>query len=157
MEANSPIIYALIGLAVGFLIGLLCYRLANKGERHRASLKQTLLEREHQIAELKKAMGSHVSDVRQCLEAIRSQADDIEDKLDAGAEQWELSKNPDTAFTQPRKTPALGTSTTPKAPEAESPATPRDYADGKGGTLSEEYGLKDTKAKEAAVDQPPRY
>ncbi|WP_447955722.1 YhcB family protein [Vreelandella sp. EE7] len=157
MEANSPIIYALIGLAVGFLIGLLCYRLASKGERHRASLKQTLLEREHQIAELKKAMGSHVSDVRQCLEAIRSQADDIEDKLDAGAEQWELATSPDTAFTQPRKAPATGSSATPAAPEAETPATPRDYADGKGGTLSEEYGLKDTKAKEPAVDQPPRY
>ncbi|MFG6666746.1 ZapG family protein [Halomonas sp. HNIBRBA4712] len=152
MEANSPFIFALIGAVVGFLIGLLCYRLASKGERQRATLKQALLEREHQIAELKKAQGRHVGDVRQCLEAIRSQADDLEDKLDAASEQWELARH--TATPEAPKTKATGT---PTPPNADAPVTPRDYADGKNGTLSEEYGLKESKAKESAVTQPPRY
>ncbi|UYF98542.1 MULTISPECIES: YhcB family protein [unclassified Halomonas] len=171
MEANSPLLFVLIGLVIGFLIGLLCYRLMSKGERHRASLKQTLLEREHQIAELKKAQGRHVGEVRQCLEAIRHQADELEDKLDTNTEQWELAHTPAAPFdetvqasktTAPAKpakpaapAPAEATSKTPQT--SETPPTPRDYADGKGGTLSEEYGLKDSRAKEPAVDQPPRY
>ncbi|MFI0471501.1 ZapG family protein [Halomonas sp. HMF6819] len=171
MEATSPLLFVLIGLVIGFLIGLLCYRLMSKGERHRASLKQTLLEREHQIAELKKAQGRHVSEVRQCLDAIRSQTEELEDKLDAGTEQWELAHTTAAPFDEttqvtkpaaPAKPlkPAAPTpaDATPKNPQAsETPTTPRDYADGKGGTLSEEYGLKDAKPKEPAVDQPPRY
>ncbi|WP_447553188.1 YhcB family protein [Vreelandella sp. EE22] len=157
MEANSPFIFALVGLVVGFLIGLLCYRLASKDERQRASLKQTLLEREHQIAELKKAAGSHFNDVRQCLEAIRTQADELEDKIDEGAGQWALAHGQSAPFNSEQKAPAPARPVKPAPPATESPATPRDYADGKGGTLSEEYGLKDATAKESAVDQPPRY
>ena len=63
VEASSPITFAVVGLIVGFLIGLACYRLFSKSERDTAALKQTLLEREHKIAELKKAMGSSLTGI----------------------------------------------------------------------------------------------
>ena len=65
MEASSPFTFALIGLAVGFVIGLVCYRLFSKGARDVASLKQTMLEREHQIADLKKGMSHHLTGIQQ--------------------------------------------------------------------------------------------
>tara|TARA_R100000963_G_C4613541_1_gene83178 strand:+ start:396 stop:653 length:258 start_codon:yes stop_codon:yes gene_type:complete len=64
VEASSPFTFAIIGLIVGFIIGLVCYRLFSKGARDAASLKQTLLEREHQIAELKKGMSSHLTSIQ---------------------------------------------------------------------------------------------
>ncbi|MCP1313319.1 MULTISPECIES: DUF1043 family protein [unclassified Halomonas] len=153
MEANSPFIYALVGLVVGFLIGLACYRLMSRGERHRASLKQTLLEREHQIAELKKAMGGHFGNVRDCLNGIRRQADELERQMQKDAGQWQLAHRPTPAQDD---APKAGTPhATPGA--SDSPAMPRDYADGKGGTLSEDFGLKNNAANKSDVAQPPRY
>ena len=87
MEASSPFTFALIGLAVGFVIGLVCYRLFSKGARDVASLKQTLLKREHQIADLKKNMSSHLTGIQQRLENIRHEADHLEQHIEDEAKQ----------------------------------------------------------------------
>ncbi|AQU82039.1 MAG: DUF1043 family protein [Halomonas sp.] len=147
MEASSPFTFAIIGIIIGFIVGLASYRLLSKGQRESAALRQALLEREHYIAELKKAMGSISSDVRQRLENIRIEADLLEQQLDDGAAQWKLSK--------PAATGAPSTSFTDTD---EALDTPRDYADGKSGTLSEDFGLKEsTKEQETVTSQPPRY
>ncbi|WP_249978800.1 ZapG family protein [Vreelandella olivaria] len=147
MEANSPFTFAIVGIIIGFILGMACYRLFSKGERKSTALRQTLLEREHQIAELKKAMGSHITDVRQRLENIRAEADQLEQQLEEDTAQWRLGKIAVTGSITPSITDIDHTLT-----------TPRDYADGKGGTLSEDFGLKESaKEKDASTPQPPRY
>lgn len=149
MEASSPYTFAIVGLIVGFIIGLGCYRLFSKGQREIAAQKQTLLEREHQIADLKKGMDGHLVNVRQCLDNIRAEAVQLEQTIDDNAGQWALSKRSAPTPENAAATPAEGTDT---------PDTPRDYADGKSGTLSEDFGLKDSiQEQAAATPQPPRY
>lgn len=155
MEASSPYTFAIVGIIIGFIIGLGCYRLFSKGERNNASLRQTLLEREHQIAELKKGMGGHLTGVFQRLDSIRSETDQLEHQIREDAEQWHLGSStpPELKERQPIHQPAATHEA--DSPLAESPlTTPRDYADGKNGTLSENFGLKDSATK---APQPPRY
>ncbi|RUR42562.1 ZapG family protein [Vreelandella populi] len=153
MEASSPYTFAIIGIIIGFIIGLGCYRLFSKGERHNASLRQTLLEREHQIAELKKSMGSHLTGVFEHVNSIRAQADQLEQKIVEDAQQWHLGSNTPAALKE-RQPPAQPETTKTTVLDSEnSLATPRDYADGKNGTLSENFGLKESDA----TPQPPRY
>ncbi|MBE0462693.1 MAG: ZapG family protein [Halomonadaceae bacterium] len=152
MEASSPYTFAIVGIIIGFIIGLGCYRLFSKGERNNASLRQTLLEREHQIAELKKGMGGHLTGVFQRLDSIRSEADQLEHQIREDAEEWHLGSStpPELKERQPIHQPTASQA-------SDSPlTTPRDYADGKNGTLSENFGLKDS-ATNTNAPQPPRY
>ncbi|PRY66132.1 hypothetical protein B0H98_101110 [Vreelandella songnenensis] len=153
MEASSPYTFAIIGILIGFVIGLGCYRLFSKGERHNASLRQTLLEREHQIAELKKGMGGHLTGVFERLDSIRAEADQLEKQITEEVQEWHLGSNTPAALKE-RQMPAQPATSGASLPENESaPATPRDYADGKNGTLSENFGLKES----TTAPQPPRY
>lgn len=160
MEASSPYTFAIVGIIIGFIIGLGCYRLLSKGERNNASLRQTLLEREHQIAELKKGVGGHLTGVFQRLDSIRSEADQLERQIREDAEQWHLGSSipPELKERQPIHQPAAtqeADSPLADSPLVDSPlTTPRDYADGKNGTLSENFGLKDSVTN---APQPPRY
>nr|WP_232482822.1 DUF1043 family protein [Halomonas alkaliphila] len=148
VEASSPFTFAIIGLVIGFVIGLACYRLFSKSQRDHATLKQALLEREHQIAELKKGMGSHLTGIQQHIINIRQEADRLEQQIDSEAAEWRL----ETAITP---------STNKLAPNTEDEGdvnTPRDYADGKSGTLSEDFGLKSSlNEHDTTTPQPPRY
>ncbi len=148
VEASSPFTFAIIGLVIGFVIGLACYRLFSKSQRDHATLKQALLEREHQIVELKKGMGSHLTGIQQHIINIRQEADRLEQQIDSEAAEWRL----ETAITP---------STNKLAPNTEDEGdvnTPRDYADGKSGTLSEDFGLKSSlNEHDTATPQPPRY
>lgn len=152
MDASSPLTFAVIGLIVGFIAGMVCYRLFSKSQRETASMRQTLLEREHQIAEMKSNVGSHLTGIYQRLSNIRDEANQLELQLKEDAEEWNIR---DTAI-QPGLDLSGINSTQEQQTTAETrtPATPRDYADGKGGTLSEDFGLK---GNEAATPQPPRY
>ncbi|GGC81615.1 ZapG family protein [Vreelandella lutescens] len=145
MEASSPLTFAIIGLIVGFIIGLVCYRLFSKGARDVSSLKQTLLEREHQIADLKKGMSSHLTSIQERLENIRHEADLLEQQVESEATQWKLSNV--KPLSQPASNPE----------NDQGVAMPRDYAAGKNGTLSEDFGLKENKSQDSTPAQPPRY
>lgn len=151
MDASSPLTFAVIGLIVGFIAGMGCYRLFSKSQRERAALRQQLLEHEHQIAELKSSVGSHLTGIYTRLSNIRDEANQLERQLKADAEEWNIRD----AAIQP------GLDLTDIAAGEEStgdstvPVTPRDYADGKNGTLSEDFGLKGN--NETATPQPPRY
>ncbi|MDP3534277.1 DUF1043 family protein [Halomonas sp. M1] len=151
MEASSPFTFAIIGIIIGFIIGMVCYRLFSKGQRQTSMLQQTLLEREHHIAELKKAMGGLSLDVRKRLENIRAEADLLEQQLEDEATQWKLDK-------AAAKTLATGTPIQSLSGIDETLDMPRDYADGKSGTLSEDFGLKEsTNEQDLTPPQPPRY
>ncbi|WP_404374841.1 ZapG family protein [Vreelandella aquamarina] len=147
MEASSPFTFTLIGLAIGFAIGLGCYRLFSKSARDIATLKQALLEREHQIAELKKSMGSHLTSFQQRLDNIRFETSQLEQLVESEAAQWKLPS------IKPSSSPITGNDENDSGV-----AMPRDYAAGKNGTLSEDFGLKEShQPTDSAAAQPPRY
>nr|WP_285222431.1 DUF1043 family protein [Halomonas sp. ISL-56] len=152
VDASSTLTFAIIGFIVGLIVGAVAYRLLSKSQREASSMRQKLLEREHQIAEMKSSVGSHLTGIYQRLSNIRDEANQLELQLKEDAAEWNIRdaaiqpsldlSNIDSAQEQP---------TTVDTPP---PATPRDYADGKSGTLSEDFGLK---GNEAATPQPPRY
>ncbi len=101
---------------------------------------------------MKSSVGSHLTGIYQRLSNIRDEANQLELQLKEDAAEWDIR---DAAIQ-----PSLDLSGIDPAREqqtradASTPSTPRDYADGKGGTLSEDFGLK---GNEAATPQPPRY
>ncbi|CEP36629.1 MULTISPECIES: YhcB family protein [unclassified Halomonas] len=151
MDASSPLTFAIIGFIVGLIVGAVAYRLFSKSQREASSMRQKLLEREHQIAEMKSSVGSHLTGIYQRLSNIRDEANQLELQLKEDAAEWNIR---DAAIHQP----SLDLSGVDSAQEQQTtadtntPATPRDYADGKGGTLSEDFGLK---GNEATTPQPP--
>ncbi|MBF57396.1 MAG: DUF1043 domain-containing protein [Halomonas sp.] len=152
VDASSPLTFAVIGFIVGLIIGAVVYRLFSKSQREAASMRQKLLEREHQIAEMKSSVGSHLTGIYQRLSNIRDEANQLELQLKEDAAEWDIrdaaiQPSLDLSGIDPAREQQTATDVPP-------PATPRDYADGKGGTLSEDFGLK---GNEAATPQPPRY
>ncbi|TVP42483.1 MAG: DUF1043 family protein [Halomonas sp.] len=156
MDPSSSLVFAVIGLIVGFIAGMGCYRLFSKSQRQAAAMRQTLLEREHQIAEIKNSVGDHLTGIYQRLNNIRNEADQLELQLREDAAAWNIrdvsaQSNLDLSGIQAKKDqPSSANSIAPPF----TPTIPRDYADGEGGTLSEDFGLKDN---EATTPQPPRY
>nr|WP_273543263.1 DUF1043 family protein [Halomonas profundi] len=150
VDASSPLTFAVIGLIVGFIIGMGCYRLFSKSQRETASMRQQLLEREHQIAEMKTSVGSHLTGIYERLSNIRDEANQLELQLKEDAAEWNIR---DAAIQPSLDLSGINSKQQP-AEDDTTPAMPRDYADGKGGTLSENFGLK---SNEAATPQPPRY
>ena len=152
MDASSPIFFAVIGFIVGLIVGMVAYRLLSKSQREAASMRQKLLEREHQIAEMKSSVGSHLNGIYQRLNNIREEASQLELQLKEDAAEWNIR---DAAIQPSLDLSDINSTPEQQATESTSPpAMPRDYADGKGGTLSEDFGLK---SHEAATPQPPRY
>jgi uncharacterized membrane-anchored protein YhcB (DUF1043 family) len=152
VDASSPLTFAVIGFIAGLIVGMVVYRLFSKSQREAASMRQKLLEREHQIAEMKSSVGSHLTGIYQRLSNIRDEANQLELQLKEDAAEWNIRD----AAIQP-SLDLSGINATPEQQAKEEttpPTTPRDYADGKGGTLSEDFGLK---SNEAATPQPPRY
>lgn len=144
---SEPLTYAAIGLVIGLIIGAGCYRLLSKSQRELASLRQTLLEREHQVASLKNGVSNQLSSVHESLATIRQETDELEKKLQEDAGQWQL----DRLTHHPAELSDLRPTT---ADTADEPAMPRDYADGKNGTLSEDFGLKDKDSSDAPATAP---
>lgn len=152
MDPSSSLTFAVIGLIVGFIAGMVCFRLFSKSQRQAAALRQKLLEREHQIAEMKSSVGSHLSGIYQRLGNIRDEANQLEQQLKEDAVEWNIR---DAAIQPSLDLSVPHSAKTPPSNEGTSaPATPRDYADGKSGTLSEDFGLK---GSQEATPQPPRY
>ncbi|MDR5873925.1 YhcB family protein [Vreelandella gomseomensis] len=147
---SESLTYAAIGLVIGLIIGAGCYRLLSKSQRQLASLRQSLLEREHQVASLKNGVSNQLSSVHESLATIRQEADELEKKLQEDAGQWQLDRltHHPAALSDLRPTTSAPTDT------ASEPAMPRDYADGKNGTLSEDFGLKDKTASDETATAP---
>lgn len=160
MEASTELMFALIGVVLGIIVGAVGYRFASKGQHNVAAMQQKLLESERQVAELKSRMGSHLLGFQQRLDIIREEATELEQQLNQEAQHWHLGDSTlrrldlsdlNTTSVGEEKTapsPATGSATARTAA-----GVPRDYADGQSGTLSENFGLKETDTP----PQPPRY
>lgn len=161
MEASTELMFAFIGAALGIVVGAIGYRFASKSQHNVVAMQQKLLESERQVAELKSRMGSHLLDFQQRLDTIRDEANELEQQLNQEAQHWHLGNDAlrhldlsGLSTTQASVEGATApSSTTPSATGPAATGAPRDYADGQNGTLSEDFGLKET----ATPPQPPRY
>nr|WP_194249252.1 DUF1043 family protein [Halomonas salicampi] len=149
--------FAFIGAVLGIVVGAVGYRFASKSQHNVVAMQQKFLESERQVAELKSRMGSHLLDFQQRLDTIRDEASELEKQLNQEAQHWNLGNDtlPHLDLSGLSTTQASEESATAPSTTNSSAATgaPRDYADGQSGTLSEDFGLKETDTP----PQPPRY
>lgn len=155
MEANSELIWALSGVVVGVLLGVFGSRLLNKNYRENKRMQQALLESERQVEELKTRMGAHLLDTHQHVDTLRDTAHQLEQLLANEAHYWQLDDNKlhgrilgNNDHQEPGEPHYRNDNENTSAS-----GVPRDYADGKSGTLSEDFGLK----TQDQAPQPPRY
>lgn len=155
MQASSELIFALSGVVVGIIFGVFGYRLLSRNHRESNLMQQKLLESERQVEELKARMGTHLLDAHQHIDTLRTTAHQLEQQLAQEARYWQLDDeklqrlNLSNATQKGSSEPSIL-----KAADSTLEAgVPRDYADGKSGTLSEDFGLKERKQ----APQPPRY
>jgi len=155
VQASSELIFALSGVITGIILGILGYRLLSRNHRESNLMQQKLLESERQVEELKARMGTHLLDAHQHIDTLRTTADQLEQQLAHEARYWQLNDEKlqrlNLSDAVNRDAPA---SNVLNASESTlKSGVPRDYADGKNGTLSEDFGLKEREQ----APQPPRY
>jgi uncharacterized membrane-anchored protein YhcB (DUF1043 family) len=165
VEASTELMFAFIGAVLGMIVGAIGYRFFSKNQHNVVAMQQKLLESERQVAELKSRMGSHLLDFQQRLDTLRDEASELEKQLHQEAQHWHLGNDAlrrldlsglnTTAVSEENTPTSIATGPTPAGSTTTEPDTsvPRDYADGQSGTLSEDFGLKETETP----PQPPRY
>ena len=154
MEASHELIFALSGVVIGIIIGAVGYRLISKNHRDSALMQQRLLESERQVTELKARMGAHLVDSHKHITLMRNTTAKLEEQLAQEATHWQLDDQTlqHLDFSNINASKAE-TDTASESGETPTTGVPRDYADGKSGTLSEDFGLKG----QTPHPQPPRY
>lgn len=157
MEASHELIFALSGVIVGIVIGIVGYRFISKSHRDGVLMQQKLLESERQVAELTARMGAHLIDTHQHITAMRHTTAKLEEQLTQEATHWQLDdKTLQHLDFSGINAPNAQTDATSGSKETPAAGVPRDYADGKSGTLSEDFGLKG-QTPPPSPPQPPRY
>lgn len=145
---NINWLVAIVGLLAGMGLGGLGYHLFGASASRLQLQRQKLAERERELSELKEGLGEHFTQVGMMVANIQREIRTLEHRVTEDASTLHC-ETPTTRRLDAAKQKRL-------APQDEEIPTPRDYADGTGGTLSEDFGLKsDTEAGDAP--QPPRY
>ncbi|MDR9438318.1 MAG: DUF1043 family protein [Halomonas sp.] len=143
-ETNINWVLAIACLLAGIGIGALGYHLLNTSAGSTQRLRQRLAERERALAELKDGMGDSLERIARLAENLQRESRGLEQEAE------EASRRLGTRTLRHQAMDAV--SPNPAATGTE-PATPRDYADGNRGTLSEDFGLKG----DDTSPPPPRY
>lgn len=150
---NVNWIVAIVSLLAGLGIGAIGYHLLNSSTQQTQALRRQVTERERELDTLRTGLNEHFSQVGMMVNNIQREMRTLEHRLteDASTLECDASIGGQTAGHQLAAAgqPALA------GTEADIP-TPRDYADGTGGTLSEDFGLKPATGQES-LTQPPRY
>ncbi len=139
-------ILAIACLLAGIGLGALGYHLLNSSAASLQKLRQRLAERDRELAALREGMDDHLNEVSRLVAALQRNGEALAQRL---AQDASRLGGKESALA------GLETTSPPTTPDGEEPAMPRDYADGTGGTLSEDFGLKDD--EDAKAPQPPRY
>ncbi|WP_104201785.1 YhcB family protein [Billgrantia saliphila] len=145
---NVNWIVAIVSLLAGLGIGAACYRYFATSANQQQALRRQLAERERELSELRKGMNEHFSQVGMMVGNLQREMRTLEHRL---------TEDASTLHCEPPGRPRLDAADRPAltGQDDDIPA-PRDYADGTGGTLSEDFGLKPS--SDRSVDpQPPRY
>ncbi|SDJ90844.1 YhcB family protein [Billgrantia gudaonensis] len=143
---NINWILAFACLVAGSGLGAMGYHLAGSGASRRQRLRRQLAERERELTQLRERLGEHFTEVTSLVNRLQRESQALEQRLAEDA----------AALGEP--IPSSGQGLNVAEDDAATPPvpTPRDYADGSGGTLSEDFGLKPN-AENATEPQPPRY
>ena len=143
--SNINWVLAVASLLAGIGIGALGYHLLNAGAGHLQKLRQRLAERDRELSALKDGVDDHFTAITGLVESLQRDSDALARRLEEGAA---------TLGGHGRAPRSLEVALATEEQAAnEEYAVPRDYADGTGGTLSEDFGLKN----DEAGPQPPRY
>ncbi|MDN3522370.1 YhcB family protein [Halomonas ramblicola] len=144
-DSNINWILAIACLLAGIGIGAAGHHWLNAGASNLQRLRRRLAERDRELAALREGLDDHFREVGRLLESLRRDGEALAERLDWDARDLGGKPGPTRGIEIETDAPA-------EAPHKEPPA-PRDYADGKGGTLSEDFGLRQS----GEAPQPPRY
>ncbi|MGR2737666.1 YhcB family protein [Billgrantia sp. Q4P2] len=151
---NVNWIVAIVSLLAGLGIGAIGYRMLGASATRTQELRRQAAERERELNVLREGMNEHFSQVGMMVSNIQREMRTLEHRLteDASTLHCDTPSN-----RQLKSAEQLTTADRPALTgnDDDIPA-PRDYADGSGGTLSEDFGLKPSDDKSEAP-QPPRY
>lgn len=146
-ESNIDWILAIVSGLAGIGIGALGYHLLNANVARNQKVRQRLAETELELSQVKDALNDHFARAADLVGSIQRQSQELEHQLALGADRL-----CDDLQIKRR----LGSTPQEDSDSSiESPAMPRDYADGDHGTLAEDFGLR--RREEEATAQPPRY
>ncbi|HSH57848.1 MAG TPA: DUF1043 family protein [Halomonas sp.] len=150
-ESNINWILAIACLLAGIGLGALGYHLLNAGADGRQRLRQRLAERDRELSALRDGMDDHFDEINRLTETLRHNGEALAARLAADAETLGARSRP------PRGLAMDEVSQSADEGSDNSPPTPRDYADGSGGTLSEDFGLKEADSQDGEKLDAPRY
>ncbi|WP_162623068.1 YhcB family protein [Billgrantia lactosivorans] len=145
---NVNWIVAIVSLLVGLGIGVIGYRMLGTPATQLHKLRRQVAERERELSVMREGMNEHFTQVGMMVSNIQREMRTLEHRLTEDASTLHCEPRNDRQL-QAADQPAL------TGGDDDIPA-PRDYADGSGGTLSEDFGLRSRDDK-ADAPQPPRY
>ncbi|RCV91107.1 DUF1043 family protein [Billgrantia montanilacus] len=145
---NINWLVAIVSLLAGLGLGGLGYHLFGASADRLQRQRQQVAERERELSELKEGLGEHFSQVGMMVTNIQREIRTLEHRITEDASTLNC-ETPATRRLDAAEQKVLG-------PQTDEVPTPRDYADGTGGTLSEDFGLKGNSDKPDSP-QPPRY
>lgn len=138
-ESNISVVLIIASLLAGTGIGALGYHLLGSGARQVQQLRQRLAEKERQLSEMRIGLGDHIERLAAKAQALSRDSEALlRDVNQAGTSLGVKSR------------PGLDVSAAVPISDDTGLATPRDYAAGNSGTLSEDFGLKGDAKKAAA-------
>ncbi|KAA0020872.1 DUF1043 family protein [Salinicola corii] len=148
-ESNIDWILAIACFLAGIGIGALCYHLLNANVARNQKVRQRLAETELELNQVKDALNDHFAKVADLASSIQRQSHDLEQHLIQGADK----------LVDDLKLKRRLHGSQDENEEVDLPQVPRDYADGTGGTLAEDYGVRQrrTAEQQESAPQPPRY
>lgn len=145
-ESNIWILAIVSGLA-GIGIGALGHHLLNANVARNQKVRQRLAETELELSQVKDALNDHFARAADLVGSIQRQSQELELQLAQGADRLCDDLQIKRRF--------MGPVENDSDIVPDSPAMPRDYADGDRGTLAEDFGLR--RGEEEPAAQPPRY
>lgn len=141
-------ILAIACLLAGIGLGALGYHLLNTSAASLQKLRQRLAESDRELTALRNGMDDHLDEVSRLVAALQRNGEALASRVAQDARSLGGKGEPTSHL-------GVSASGTPSERDGEALAMPRDYANDSGGTLSEEFGLKDD--DDAKASQPPRY
>lgn len=130
-ESNINLVLIIACLVAGSGIGALGYHLLGSSARQSQLLRQRLAEKERQLSEVRSGLGEHVVRLTHMAQTLNRDSQALLQEVNQAGTSLGMKQQPADLATDPEI----------NGGKAEL-NTPRDYADGNSGTLSEDFGLR---------------
>lgn len=143
-ESNINLVLIIACLVAGSGIGALGYHLLGSSARQSQLLRQRLAEKERQLSEVRSGLGEHVERLTHMVQTLNRDSRALLQEVNQAGTSLGIKQQPVDLATAPEV----------NGGKAEL-NTPRDYADGNRGTLSEDFGLR--QSANDSVEPPARH